>query len=382
MYGTPLGVGGLGTQAGNALRGLALTGATVHAIGPGPGADAVAQALPNVHWHISPSPRLAWLRRTPLRREAGLMQWWKDRHLGRFAKAVTTRVRPDLCYTFTQVGCETLAWAKSAGVASVVESPNGHIRGFRDVYVSETRALCNARYAGHPTEAMTARVERELELADRIRVSAEWSRRSMIAAGIAERRVCSLQQPVDLKRFQPRPWRTSAGPLAICMVGSLDLRKGFIYLLRAARALRDELPLTLQLVGATGDRCSRLLLDRERAGLEVTVAPGDPRDALEASELFVLPTLEDGSPFAVAEAMACGRPVITTHSTGAAEWVRPGESGWVVDARSVTQLADRIREAGRLRTDLPEMGRVARQDTEQRAGIDCDRALAEWTARV
>jgi glycosyltransferase involved in cell wall biosynthesis len=229
---------------------------------------------------------------------------------------------------------------------------------------------------------MTARVERELELADRIRVSAEWSRRSMISGGIAERRVCSLQQPVDLNRFQPRPWRTSSGPLAICMVGSLDLRKGFVYLLRAARALLGELPLALHFVGATGDRCSRVLLDRERDGLDVTVQPGDPRDALGMSELFVLPTLEDGSPFAVAEAMACGRPVITTHSTGAAEWVRPGESGWVVDARSVTQLADSIREAVRLRTRLLEMGQVARQDTEKRAGVDCDRALAEWAARV
>jgi glycosyltransferase involved in cell wall biosynthesis len=382
VYGTPLGVGGLGIQAGNALRGLALTGATVHAIGPGPGTDAAAQALSSVQWHLVPAARSGWLQRTPLRREAGLMQWWKDRSLGRFAQRVAEHVRPDLCYTFTQVGCETLEWAKSAAIASVVESPNGHIRGFREVYVSESRTHCNARYAGHPTEAMTSRVERELELADRIRVSAEWSRRSMISAGISEHRVSSLQQPVDLNHFQPRPWRTTGGPLAICMVGSLDLRKGFVYLLRAARALGADLPVTLQLVGATGDRCSRLLLDRERRGLDVTVQPGDPREALGASELFVLPTLEDGSPFAVAEAMASGRPVITTHSTGAAEWVRPGESGWVVDARSADQLADAIRDAARLRTRLPEMGRVARLDTEHRAGIDCDKALAEWTARV
>jgi glycosyltransferase involved in cell wall biosynthesis len=135
------------------------------------------------------------------------------------------------------------------------------------------------------------------------------------------------------------------------------------------------------MVGATGDRCSKQLLATERIGLDVVDAPGDPINALQQSELFVLPTLEDGSPFAVAEAMASGRPVITTSSTGAAEWIRRGETGWVIPARSVEGLAEAMRDAYARRDHLRLMGGEARCDTERRAGPSCDVAVAEWVTR-
>lgn len=94
-----------------------------------------------------------------------------------------------------------------------------------------------------------------------------------------------------------------------------------------------------------------------------------------------MPTLEDGSPFAVAEAMASSRAVITTECTGAAEWVRQGESGWIVKARSDQHLAEALEAAAAARDRLPEMGRLARRDTERRAGPGCDAALIEWLAR-
>src|SRR5262249_47982229 len=157
--------------------------------------------------------------------------------------------------------------------------------------------------------------------------------------------------------------------------------KGFVYLLRAMRELTTCVPVQLRMVGATGDRCSKRLLATERAGLDVVDVPGDPVASLQESELFVLPTLEDGSPFAVAEAMASGRPVITTWNTGAAEWIRGGETGWVVHARSVDGLAEAIRGAYARRDRLQVMGGEARCDTERRAGPSCDAAIAEWVSR-
>ena len=79
---------------------------------------------------------------------AGAGQIWTDQRIGRFAGAVVARTRPDLCYTFTQVGLETLRWAAAAGVPSILESPNGHLRAFRAVYVSEATRWCDGRYLG------------------------------------------------------------------------------------------------------------------------------------------------------------------------------------------------------------------------------------------
>ena len=109
--------------------------------------------------------------------------------------------------------------------------------------------------------------------------------------------------------------------------------------------------------------------------------PGDPRAALAHAELLVLPTLEDGSPFAAAEAMASGLPVVTTTATGAAEWIRHDVTGWVVPPRSSDALAAVLAGALEQRHRLPEMGRQARLDTEARVG-DCDRAFTEWMAQL
>ena len=151
-----------------------------------------------------------------------------------------------------------------------------------------------------------------------------------------------------------------------------------MYLLQAIRSLGAHVPVSLRFVGATGDRCSRTLLERERQGLDVVVRPGDPRDALADAEVFALPTLEDGSPFAVAEAMACARAVITTTSTGAAEWVEQGTTGWLVRPASFEHLAEALAAASDARPRLGRMGELARTHTERRAGPGCDRVVADW----
>ena len=374
VYGVPVGVGGLGVQVGNALRSLALDGAEVHAIGPPPSPSWTAPS--HVVWHAAPRSWASALHWTPLRRRGGLVQHLSDLRIGRFAGQTIERLRPDLCDAFTQVGLESLEWAGRLGVPALLESPNGHIRSFRHVYLEEARRWCGGRYHGHPTGTMVRRVEREYELASRIRVSSEWARASLVAGGVAGTKVSVLQQPVDIRRYAPvaREPR-DAGPLRVCFVGSLDLRKGFVYLLRAARMLGAGV--SLELVGGTGDRCCRTLLQHERAGLDVRVAPGDPRPALGRADLFVLPTLEDGSPFAVAEAMASGLPVVTTTATGAAEWVRPGHTGWLTPPASEDGLAAAIESARQRREALPAMGATARADTQRRIA-GCDEALSAW----
>jgi glycosyltransferase involved in cell wall biosynthesis len=183
---------------------------------------------------------------------------------------------------------------------------------------------------------------------------------------------------VNLDRFAPAPApRAAAGPLRVCYVGTLDLRKGFVYLLRAARMLGAD-HVALEMVEATGDRGSKALLARERVGLNLTVRPGDPAPAYQRAEVFVLPSLEDGFGFVTAEAMASGLPVIVTDQCGSAEWVRPGDSGWVVRAGDAGALAAALDAALARRSKLGEMGRVARASIEQLDPASMARRLADW----
>lgn len=379
-YGVEAGRGGLGLQAATALTGLAKGEASVHAFGPGYIDNwPLSQGIPPVIWHQSPAFLPSWVDRyTWLRWYHGQYQYLMDVRLGRWAASEIERVQPDACYTFTQVGLETLKWAKRAGIPTAIDNPNGHIRNFREVGLSEARRLCQKNYLLHPSAASVERIEEEYELADRIRVSSEWAKSSMVAYGVSADKIKVVPQPLNLKRFTPPSVRPSNdGPLRICFVGILGLHKGFAYLLKAMRSLGAERA-SVKFVGATGDRCSRLVLEREQSGLKVECAPGDPVATYQQSEIFVLPSLHDGFGFVVAEAMACGLPVIVTDKCGAQSWVRPGATGWIVPSGDAEALAAALEDALRRRDDLAAMGQQARADVEKLADPICLTELHDW----
>jgi glycosyltransferase involved in cell wall biosynthesis len=211
---------------------------------------------------------------------------------------------------------------------------------------------------------MVDRVHEEYQRADLIRVSSQWAKQTFLDHGLpAEKLVVVPQRPAGFQIPSPPVRQTRDGRLRICFVGSLDMRKGFAYLLRAVRRSGAG-RVTVTLVGGTGSRFARRLLAHEIAGLDVKVAPGDPTTAYLESELFVLPTLEDGSPFVVLEAMAAGLPLIVTDQCGNSPLVRPGESGWIIPAADECALADALADALARRAELPIMGARARADWE------------------
>ena len=198
-----------------------------------------------------------------------------DRAIGGWAADQIQLLKPDLCYVFTQVGLETLQWAQDAGIPTVLESPNGHLRNFRRVYEKEAQTWGSGAYRGHPSPAMVERVEREYALADQMRVSSRWSKVSLTEYGVEPQKVHVFEQPLNLLRFRPPGESPPAeGPLRICFVGSLDLRKGFVYLLGAMKLLGPG-RVKLEIVGATGDRLCKELFARESAGIDLECAPGD-----------------------------------------------------------------------------------------------------------
>jgi glycosyltransferase involved in cell wall biosynthesis len=107
------------------------------------------------------------------------------------------------------------------------------------------------------------------------------------------------------------------------------------------------------------------------------MAPGDPVPSYRSADLFVFPSLEDGFGYVVAEAMACGLPVIVTDACGAAEWVTP-DAGWIVPARSTEALANALDAARGQRARLSEMGAAARQTIIRRMKAGPVETYARW----
>jgi glycosyltransferase involved in cell wall biosynthesis len=354
---------------------LARPGYRLTAIGLLPDAP-FSERLKGVDWiptKISARPARIWI---------GREQHRVDREFGRTTLDHVRRASPVRCYGFTQVSLESAAWSKEQGIDFFLDNPNGDIRNVRAVYESESWHWCSVPFLGHPTSAMVHRVEQEYALATRIRVSSEFARKTMIARGVPAAKVDVIPQFLDLAKYRKPSgleWLQPTGPLRVCFVGSLDLRKGFVYLLRAIRKVGPE-RVTLRIVGNTGDPWCRRLFERESRGLDVRLEPGDPLPAYRWAELCIMPSLEDGFGFVVPEAMASGIPVIATDQCGAAEWLRHGENGWVVPfatrERRVDALADRLEFALAHRASLRDMGAAALDSVSNLAKETNSRLLA------
>jgi colanic acid/amylovoran biosynthesis glycosyltransferase len=134
----------------------------------------------------------------------------------------------------------------------------------------------------------------------------------------------------------------------IC-VGRLTEQKGQLLVLEATARLLAE-GVSFQLVLA-GDGPMRGVIEQRvrELGLEATVritgwlSNEQVRDELLASRALLLPSFAEGLPVVLMEALALGRPALTTYVAGIPELIEDGANGWLIPAGSVTALAQGIR---------------------------------------
>ncbi|MDR7092351.1 glycosyltransferase family 4 protein [Hydrogenophaga laconesensis] len=187
---------------------------------------------------------------------------------------------------------------------------------------------------------------------------------------------CGLEAAYFDTPAEPVP----AAPRLVC-VGRLCEQKGQLLLLDAVRQLRDrgeDLHLVLAGDGEMRDELEQFI---SRHGLQSQVSitgwisSERVKQELQAARVMVLPSFAEGLPVVIMEAMALGRPVLTTSIAGIPELVRHGTDGWLVPAGDVGALVDMLSRA--LATDaatLQEMGTAARARVRERHLIDTEAA--------
>jgi glycosyltransferase involved in cell wall biosynthesis len=188
---------------------------------------------------------------------------------------------------------------------------------------------------------------------------------------------------VDTHRFRPLPagaarrGRTlglnGKGPV-FGTIARLTGQKGHRYLLEAASLAIRRSPGLLFVFAGDGPLRESLEAQARSLGISSRVRflgfRSDVAALMGAFDAFVLPSLYEGLPNVVLEAMACGKPVVATAVDGTPEVVADGETGLLVPPRDPERLAEAILKlAGnpRLRT---AMGLEARRRTVAFHGVD------------
>ncbi len=172
---------------------------------------------------------------------------------------------------------------------------------------------------------------------------------------------------VDDLFLQQTPTPIPAEPRFVC-VGRLSEQKGHILLVEAASQLASEgLKFKLVFVGDGELRTQvETLIDQLKLNdyIEITgwATNQEVRQHILASQVMVLPSFAEGLPVVLMEALALGRPVITTYVAGIPELVQPGENGWLVAAGSVEALKTAMKAA--VETDAKTLETMGKQGTK------------------
>jgi colanic acid/amylovoran biosynthesis glycosyltransferase len=154
---------------------------------------------------------------------------------------------------------------------------------------------------------------------------------------------------VDRSFFESPVQPVPSAPRLVC-VGRIDVKKGQILLVNAARRLRD-VGVECEIVLA-GDGPMRPLVEEaiQLAGMTNNiriagwVTGEEVKSELASARALVLPSFAENMPVVIMEAFALGRPVISTYIAGIPELVCPGNTGWLVPAGDEVALSNALRE--------------------------------------
>lgn len=299
---------------------------------------------------------------------------------GRLAWTLVRDAQIDIVHGF---GASVLGYARrrAKATAPLVLNPQGleefgatdpsRARVKRAAYLPLRRAV---RTCARAADCVIA-TDRVLEPAVRTHLLVERERIRIIPNALDVPALDRLTSPADGVRVR-READIRPTEVVLLSVGRLEHNKGFHVLAAALGALRDHGATTTAgrwrwVVLGEGPYRRSIESAITNAGISAyTHLPGRVSEQelhawYEASDLFVHPSLYEGSSLVTLEAMAHRRPVVATTAGGLPDKVRPGLNGWLVPPGDASALAAAVSGALGQRDRFAQMGNASRRIVEE-----------------
>jgi glycosyltransferase involved in cell wall biosynthesis len=265
-----------------------------------------------------------------------------------FCRRIITRGfgNANAVYTFNSAGLEILQAARSKGLFAVVEqtiAPREMERRILSAEQAKFPAWEPAPEADPYVQKYADRERAEWEAADRILCGSEFVRDGIRECGGPVEKCVVVPYGVDFppllspatSRLSPTNARR---PLRVLTVGTVGLRKGSHYVMETARQMKGRAE--FRVVGPL----AALPEAANQLSGQVDLRGPVPRSELGQhyawADIFLLPSLCEGSATATYEALSHGRPVICTPNTGSV--VRDGVEGYLVPPFDAPVIVSRI----------------------------------------
>jgi glycosyltransferase involved in cell wall biosynthesis len=260
------------------------------------------------------------------------------------------------------------AWVQGQGGIFVCDRGSTHQR-FQQQIVEEEYAIWGVKRPVSD-ERDTLREEAIYEQADAITVPSQFVARSFAQMGVPAGKVYTIPYGVRLEKFRPTA-SPADGEFNVLFAGAPGLRKGVPYLLQAFQKLVHPRK-TLTIAGYMQENLKEVIkrLPQENVEFSGPLSRPELADRMSRSHVLVLPSIEDGFGLVMAEAMACGCPVISSTNTGAEDLYTDAVEGFMVPIRNANAITDKLQ----LLADEPELRR-----TMGAAALRRVRSVGGWT---
>jgi glycosyltransferase involved in cell wall biosynthesis len=251
----------------------------------------------------------------------------------------------DECVVVASWGCAEPAFnrmKKKAGLC-ILNYPLAHHRFTRKLLFEEAElepAFAGTMNSHERLKLLEKRFDVEIALADHILVGSSFVRESFVEEGVSAKKLEVIPYGADTRFFHPLMNKPKTDRFSLLFVGQIGQRKGISYLLRAYQQFKGP-DTFLTLVGKIQGDGAAFQPYREIFKHIDHVPRIYLRVIYQQADVFVFPTLVEGMPLVVLEAMASGLPVITTPN-GPGEIVRDGIDGFVVPIRDTKAIVEKL----------------------------------------
>ena len=221
---------------------------------------------------------------------------------------------------------------------------------------------------------VSAMYRMSLKLANRVVFLNVDDRAEFLDLGLVDQRkaICINGIGIDLKKWYPVPICVES--VSFLMVARLLREKGVYEYAEAAKYVKLRYPQAqFVLLGGADENPGAVKLDQVSAwheqGLLSWHGHVPVAKHIKAASVYVLPSYREGVPVSTMEAMAMGRPVITTDVPGCRETVLDGVNGFLVPAKDAVMLAEKMIWFIENPSSIPAMGAASRRISEDKFDV-------------
>ena len=203
------------------------------------------------------------------------------------------------------------------------------------------------------------------KMADKIICYTETEKQELVELDIESQKIAVIHNGIDTDLFIPDEMSTS-DKKQLLWIGRFANGKGVDYLIDAFKLLKSENPdITLIMVGR-GPEKERIRNKIRNLGLDTSITMKDfiPNSDIvqlyQSSSIFILPSLEEGVPRTILEAMSCGIPIVCSKLPQLVDIVN--NCGFLIPTKDSMAIADKVSEIITDTTQAKQLGKNGREN--------------------